>query len=244
MRSTPSRATQHRTATRVLVFLAFVAAYRASPAQTRASAPDSQTKRPRIEFFGQLVTDGIYDFNVVDPEFYDVLRPTQLPAFEGEFGPDNHSYFSVRPTRFGVRTAIATKAGDVEGIFDWELFGTGPNSGRTMFSLARAYAELGNFGAGQFDTPFMDIDVFPNSLEFWGPTGIVFFHNVQFRYMPAQGDSRVTSPVFRYRTSPRAAGLGAIGATSSSAASCAGSSSTTSLAATHATSALVSLRGD
>ncbi len=38
----------------------------------------------------------------------------------------------------------------------------------------------------------MDIDVFPNSLEYWGPNGMVFFRNVQVRWMPVQGDSRVT----------------------------------------------------
>jgi hypothetical protein len=38
----------------------------------------------------------------------------------------------------------------------------------------------------------MDIDVFPDILEYWGPTGIVFFRNIQFRYMPVRGDSRVT----------------------------------------------------
>ena len=30
----------------------------------------------------------------------------------------------------------------------------------------------------------MDIDVFPNSIEYWGPNGMVFFRNVQFRWMP------------------------------------------------------------
>ena len=38
----------------------------------------------------------------------------------------------------------------------------------------------------------MDIDVFPNSLEYWGPNGMVFFRNVQFRWMPIQGDTRMT----------------------------------------------------
>ena len=33
----------------------------------------------------------------------------------------------------------------------------------------------------------MDPDVFPNSLEYWGPTGMVFFRNVQVRWMPTQG---------------------------------------------------------
>ena len=38
----------------------------------------------------------------------------------------------------------------------------------------------------------MDIDVFPNSLEYWGPTGMVFFRNVQVRWMPIKGDTRLT----------------------------------------------------
>ena len=38
----------------------------------------------------------------------------------------------------------------------------------------------------------MDPDVFPNSLEYWGPTGMVFFRNVQLRWMPVQGEHSVT----------------------------------------------------
>ena len=37
----------------------------------------------------------------------------------------------------------------------------------------------------------MDPDVFPNSIEYWGPNGMVFFRNVQVRWTPWQdGDSR------------------------------------------------------
>ena len=46
----------------------------------------------------------------------------------------------------------------------------------------------------------MDIDVFPNSLEYWGPTGMVFFRNVQVRWMPIQGD---TQPDARARAAGR-----------------------------------------
>ena len=38
----------------------------------------------------------------------------------------------------------------------------------------------------------MDPDVFPNSIEYWGPTGMVFFRNVQVRWMPIQGDTNLT----------------------------------------------------
>jgi hypothetical protein len=38
----------------------------------------------------------------------------------------------------------------------------------------------------------MDIDVFPNSIEYWGPNGMVFFRNVQVRWMPIKGDTFLT----------------------------------------------------
>lgn len=34
----------------------------------------------------------------------------------------------------------------------------------------------------------MDPDVFPNSIEYWGPPGMVFFRNVQLRWMPVKND--------------------------------------------------------
>ncbi len=45
-------------------------------------------------------------------------------------------------------------------------------------------AHIGKFLAGQTNSTFMDGDVFPNSLEYWGPTGMVFYRNIQLRYSP------------------------------------------------------------
>jgi hypothetical protein len=72
------------------------------------------------------------------------------------------------------------------------MFGTGVDAGQTTIRLRHAYGELGAFGAGQTWSPFMDIDVFPNTVEYWGPNGMAFFRNVQVRYMPIQGDTRLT----------------------------------------------------
>ena len=33
-------------------------------------------------------------------------------------------------------------------------------------------------------SPFTDPDTFPNSLEYWGPTGLAWYRNVQFRWTP------------------------------------------------------------
>jgi hypothetical protein len=101
-------------------------------------------------------------------------------------------FFSVRQTRFGVKTSTQTDMGELKTQFEWEMFGVGVDAGQTTIRLRHAYGELGKWGAGQTWSPFMDIDVFPNTLEYWGPSGMAFFRNVQIRYMPIQGDTRLT----------------------------------------------------
>jgi DcaP outer membrane protein len=170
----------------------------AAPATTIATAEKPATKPApnnngsTFEVYGFAMLDMGYEFKQQHPDWFDVIRPTKLPAFKDEFGPDGHTYFGVRQTRLGVRSSTPTKYGDLKTLFEFELFGTGVDAGQTTFRLRHAYGELGQFGAGQTWSPFMDIDVFPNSLEYWGPTGMVFFRNVQARWMPIKGRSRVT----------------------------------------------------
>jgi DcaP outer membrane protein len=177
----------------------------AAPAATPSAVVSTQTATPKpeekpeksgtgstVDFYGFVMLDSGYQFGSNDPNWFDVMRPTKLPAFEGEFGPNGNTYWGVRQTRFGVKTFTPTALGNLKTIFEFELFGTGVDAGQTTFRLRQAYGELGHFGAGQYWSPFMDIDVFPNSLEYWGPNGMVFFRNVQVRWMPLQGDNSVT----------------------------------------------------
>ncbi len=153
---------------------------------------DDNKSGSTFEVYGFAMLDMGYQFKQQHPDWFDVVRPTKLPAFKDEFGPDGHTYFGVRQSRFGVKSSTPTKYGELKTQFEFELFGTGVDAGQTTFRLRHAYGELGQFGAGQTWSPFMDIDVFPNSLEYWGPTGMVFFRNVQARWMPIKGRSRVT----------------------------------------------------
>jgi hypothetical protein len=146
----------------------------------------------KLEVYGFAMMDAGYNFKQSDPAWFDAVRPTKLPAFENQFAPDGNTFFSARQTRFGVRSTLPTDLGDLKTTFEFELYGVGVDAGQTTFRLRHAYGELGHFGAGQTWSPFMDIDVFPNSLEYWGPTGMVFFRNLQVRWMPKQGDSRIT----------------------------------------------------
>lgn len=163
-------------------------------AQTPPPEPADKKPEPKawFEVYGFVMADAGYDFKQVNPDWYDVLRPTKLPAYKDEFGADGNTWFSVRQSRFGVKSETPTRFGPLKTHFEFELFGTGVDAGQTTFRLRYAYGELGHFGAGQTVSPFMDGDVFPNSLEYWGPNGMVFFRNIQVRWMPLMGDNSLT----------------------------------------------------
>jgi hypothetical protein len=157
-----------------------------SAIQATAQEPE---KEKAMEIYGFVMMDGGHNFKQIDPNWFDVVRPTKLPAYENQFGTDGNTYFSVRQTRFGTKNWFKTCLGELKTIFEWEMFGTGVDAGQTTLRLRHAYGELGHWGFGQYWSPFMDIDVFPNTVEYWGPSGMVFFRNIQARYMPIMKDN-------------------------------------------------------
>jgi hypothetical protein len=161
------------------------AAQDAATPPAKAAAPPARPQgaaAPSLEVYGFAMLDIGHNFKQINPNWFDTLRVTRLPSFEDEFCCDNNTFAGVRQSRLGVRTTTPTSLGDLKTTFEFELFGTGVDEGQTTFRLRHAYGEVGKFGAGQYWSPFMDPDVFPNSLEYWGPTGMVFFRNVQFRW--------------------------------------------------------------
>jgi hypothetical protein len=167
------------------------AAVQPDPAPAPAKPQDTKGEST-FEIYGFAMLDAGYQFRQNDPNWFDVVRPTKLPSFSNEFAPNGKVFYGVRQSRLGVKSSTPTKYGELKTQFEFELFGTGVDAGQTTFRLRHAYGELGHFGAGQTWSPFMDIDVFPNSLEYWGPNGMVFFRNVQFRWMPLKGRNSVT----------------------------------------------------
>jgi hypothetical protein len=163
----------------------------AAAAQDPAPKPEAKPEaKPRMDIYGFAMLDMGYQTKQNDPNWFDTLRPTKLPAYPNEFGDDGHFFAGVRQSRLGVKGFIPTDLGEIKTIFEFELFGTGVDAGQTTFRLRHAWGELGQIGAGQTWSPFMDPDVFPNSVEYWGPNGMVFFRNVQLRWTPWQkGDS-------------------------------------------------------
>jgi hypothetical protein len=159
---------------------------------TESVVARQEGERSTMRIYGFAQTDSGYNFGQINPNWFDTMRPTQLNSYKNQFAPSGTWWYSVRQTRFGVRTSTPTHLGDLKTIFEFEMFGTGVDAGQTTIRLRHAWGEMGKFGAGQTWSVFMDPDVFPNELEYWGPNGMVFFRNVQFRWMPiTRGDSHL-----------------------------------------------------
>lgn len=139
---------------------------------------------PHLDIYGFAMLDTGYETGQSDPNWFDVMRPSKLPSVKEEFGKDGRYFSGVRQSHLGFKGYIPTSAGPIKTIFEFDMFGTGVDAGQTTIRLRHAWRELGKFGAGQTWSPFMDIDVFPNSVEYRGPNGMVFFRNVQVRYTP------------------------------------------------------------
>jgi hypothetical protein len=146
----------------------------------------------RLEIYGFVQMDAIYSSKQSDPQWTAALRPSKIPVncpTDPGCGQDGLTTFSVRQSRLGFNGLTPTDIGELKTKFEFDMFGVGVDAGQTTIRLRHAYGEVGDFLVGQTNSLFMDGDVFPNTIEYWGPTGMIFFRNVQMRWTPVRSDS-------------------------------------------------------
>jgi len=157
-----------------------------------ASAPAMAEDSGRsFEIYGFAQADYIQDIDGrLDPDWDDAFRPSKI-CFDNACGEDGQASISVKQSRFGVKGTMPTGEGSspLTFKFEFDLFGTGADAGQTTFRLRHAYGEWGQILAGQTNSLFMDGDVFPNTIDYWGPSGMVFYRNVQIRWTPYRTDN-------------------------------------------------------
>ncbi len=144
-----------------------------------------------FSIYGFAQADYIQDLDVrLDPNWDDAFRPSKI-CFDGACGEDGQASLSVKQSRFGVKGTMPTgsSTAPLNFKFEFDLFGTGADAGKTTMRLRHFYGEWGPILAGQTHSLFMDIDVFPNTVDYWGPSGMVFYCNVQIRWTPWRTDS-------------------------------------------------------
>ncbi len=135
-----------------------------------------------LELYGFIQLDAIQDFDRVNPDWEATLRPSRIPTVNGQFGSDGQSIFSVKQSRLGAKASGTIAGKPYEAKFEFDLYGTGVDAGQTTMRVRHMYASWGPFLAGQTNTLFMDGDIFPNVIDYWGPAGMVFVRNPQVRW--------------------------------------------------------------
>ncbi|MCL6741875.1 DcaP family trimeric outer membrane transporter [Sphingomonas sp. RB56-2] len=151
------------------------------PVQYTPEAP-KRAKDHNLELYGFVQLDAIQDFKRVNPNWDATLRPSRIPTEEGIFGGNGQSIFSVRQSRLGAKATGILAGKPYEAKFEFDLYGTGVDEGQTTFRVRHMYAKWGQFLIGQTNTLFMDGDIFPNVVDYWGPTGMVFVRTPQIRW--------------------------------------------------------------
>jgi hypothetical protein len=180
-----------------LLFIALLFAAASSRAQDESDTSKVRT----LEIYGFAMTDMGYNANQINPAWSDAMRITKLPSYKDQFAPDGQVFFGVRQSRFGVKGYTQTGLGELKTVFEFDLWGTGADEGQTTMRPRNFYGELGRVLVGQANSPFMDGDVWPNSAEYWGPSGMVFYRNIQIRYAPLVGKNELYVALERPGTS-------------------------------------------
>ncbi|HEY2226725.1 MAG TPA: DcaP family trimeric outer membrane transporter [Xanthobacteraceae bacterium] len=154
--------------------------------EVRVAGPE----RPRLELYGQAQLDMIYDTKKMDPAWAGAFRPSKIPVNcppvgdDAGCGTNGLTTFSVRQSKFGAKGFLPTTDGEVKTQFEFDLFGQGANAGQTMFHLQQAWGSWGPVLAGYTDSVFMDGSIFPNIIDYWGPSGMIYVKTPQLRWTP------------------------------------------------------------
>ena len=144
--------------------------YKAPERSIRLSGTDT-----RLQIGGHIWLDAIYNSGEMTNR---AGFQTSSIAYEKNTVDDN-TLLSAGQSKLYLKSFTPTKYGEMKTRFEFDMFQSDGNAG---FHLTHLWGELGNFGAGQTFTGFMDIDSFPNILDYWGPNSMVFTRQPQVRY--------------------------------------------------------------
>lgn len=138
-----------------------------------------------MKFSGFAKLDAIYDANhAYGGQFANFanipLGNSPLANMGSQFN------MHARSTRLGFETSTPTDFGPLKTFIEADFFGAAAGNRKTLsgegIQLRHAYGQVGRVLAGQTWSNFMDLDAYPESLDFVGPVGLSFIRQAQVRY--------------------------------------------------------------
>src|SRR4051812_39653323 len=137
-----------------------------SPGATpEEGAPDAS--KARLEIYGQIMLDAIYDFKRVAPDSNATLRPSKIPVNcpgDPGCGKNGETIMSIRQSKLGFKAYIPTSAGELTTELEFDLFSSA--GGNTQAPLTHRRGKCGQFGPGGNNKQFIVIDTFSHSIDY------------------------------------------------------------------------------
>ena len=101
-----------------------------------------------MDIYGFIMMDAGYNFNQIHPDWFDVVRPTKLPAFENEYGTDGNTFSPYDKQGWDLKIISRHRMGELITHFEFEMFGTGVDAGQTTIRLQACLWGIGKMGCG------------------------------------------------------------------------------------------------
>lgn len=151
------------------------------------SFPVLASAKDFFEFYGYAQLDYIQDFQRTNPNWEATLRPSKIPTQPGEYGSDGQAILSSRQTRLGFQANKDIDGDDLYAKVEFDFFGVGDDEGQTTIRLRHAYGQWQGLLAGQTYTLFMDPEIMPDVIDYWGPNGVISVRTPQIRWTLISG---------------------------------------------------------
>jgi len=144
-----------------------------------------------VKFGGYAKLDAIYDDNGHGAQFANFATiPLEGSVANGRSGQFN---IHARQSRLNMETRTPTGLGELKTFLEVDFFGSARGNANTTngegLQLRQAYGQVGRFLAGQTWSNFMDLDAYPESLDYIGPAGLTFVRQAQIRYTDTLTDN-------------------------------------------------------
>ena len=143
-----------------------------------------------VKFGGYAKLDAIYDTNGYGGQYANFAAiPLDGSAADKR---DGHFNMHARQSRLNMETRTPTSLGELKTFLEVDFFGSARGNANTTngegLQLRQAYGQLGKVLAGQTWSNFMDLDAYPESLDYIGPSGLTFVRQAQVRYTDTFAD--------------------------------------------------------
>ncbi|WP_222536076.1 DcaP family trimeric outer membrane transporter [Pedobacter polysacchareus] len=124
-----------------------------------------------LQIGGFIQTDAIHDFHNNNSPLGFLSSGIDIPNAK-----KSNTTYSVAASRFNLSGQIPIEGKGLKTVLEFDLFNSSfsPN-------LRMAYAEYGKVLVGMYWSNFMDVDAYPNTLDYNGPNSMTYGRQVQFR---------------------------------------------------------------